>query len=209
MFTSTLSNHAQKTLGLLGKSKVLDQAYLAGGSALALYFGHRISVDFDFFTTWHFNSQEIAEDLGKIGKFETSERKSDTLLGSFQEIRFSLFYYKYPLLFPTIDFNDVKLADPRDIAAMKVASVMDRGTKKDFIDLYVLAKNGVSLDDCLSYYDQKYQALASNLYSLIVSLSYFVDAENTQTPQMLMDLSWEEVKNFFEQEAKRLASKYL
>lgn len=95
------------------------------------------------------------------------------------------------------------------LGAMKIAAVMDRGTKKDFIDLYFLSKSGISLESCFEYYEKKYKALANNLYSIITSLSYFVDAENSEMPKMIDKVSWGEVKVFFEKEAVRLGKKYL
>lgn len=210
MFTRTLSVNTQNALALLGKTDVLPQkTYLAGGSALALHFGHRISVDFDFFTPKHFKEKKLSKDLAKIGEFVTSEISKDTLLGLFQKIRFSIFRYDYPLLFPATIFNDLHIAHPKDIAAMKLAAIMDRGAKKDFIDLFFLVQNKVTLEEALEYYDKKYQALANNIYSLITSLSYFVDAEDDHMPKMLAKISWQEVKKFLQKETIRLAKKFL
>lgn len=209
MFSETLSEDARKSLALLGRGVLPKNSYMAGGSALALMLGHRISIDFDFFTDIEFSSEELALQLSKIGKFEVSEIAHDTLLGAFNDIKFSLFHYKYPLVFPTNDFWGVRIADKRDISAMKIAAVMDRGTKKDFIDLYFLVKEGISLEKCFEYYEQKYGALANNIYSIITSLSYFNDAETSEMPKMIKMIKWEEVRKFFETEAVRLGRKYL
>lgn len=209
MFTNTLSSDAKTALALLGKSKILKDAYLAGGSALALHFGHRLSVDFDFFTLKSFSQEEVALKLGKLGDFKVKSRAKDTLLGKFNGIDFSLFRYRYPLLSITTKFSGIELARPKDIAAMKIAAVMDRGTKKDFIDLYFLSTKGITLEKCLKYYDKKYGVLASNLYSIITSLSYFTDAEVSKEPVVLSKITWEEVKRFFEKESVRLADKFL
>ena len=210
MFKNTLSQKAKATLALLGKSKCLPVgSYLTGGSALALHFGHRISVDFDFFTPNSFIQEKVAKELMSIGKFVVEQITKDTLLGNFENIRFSLFRYDYPLLFQTIDLYGIKIATPCDIAPMKLAAIMDRGTKKDFIDLYFIIKNEIPLETCLKYYDKKYQALANNIYSIITSLSYFVDAENTVIPKMLKNVTWEEIRTFFERESIRLGKKYL
>jgi len=56
MFPGTLSDDAQDALAVLGKSGILNWAYLAGGSALALYLGHRRSVDFDLFSAKPFSA---------------------------------------------------------------------------------------------------------------------------------------------------------
>ena len=113
------------------------------------------------------------------------------------------------MLFSTHTFLAVKIADHRDIGAMKIAAVMDRGSKKDFVDLYFLSQQNLIIDDCLKYYDQKYGVLASNLYSIIVSLNYFAEAEKSDMPVMLRKVSWNDVKKFFAKEAVRLAKKFL
>ena len=86
---------------------------------------------------------------------------------------------------------------------------MDRGTKKDFIDLYFLSKNGISIDRAFEYYEKKYKALANNAYSLVRSLSYFDDAEQMEMPDMILKINWEEIKEFFRKEVVTLAEKYL
>lgn len=209
MFTKTLSDNAQKSLALLGKGVLPKNTYLAGGSALALSFGHRISVDFDFFTNISFSSLDLEKSLKTLGKFETKTVLSDTLLGAFNGVRFSIFYYNYLLLFPPQKFLGIEVADPKDIGAMKIAAVMDRGSKKDFIDLFILDKKGISLEECFEIYDRKYKTLENNLYSIITSLSYFADAEISEMPLMLEKVSWKEIKAFFEKEAVRLGKKYL
>jgi len=211
MFTNTLSKNAQHALAILGENKILpDKTYLAGGSALALQYGHRISVDFDFFTPSTFVGKQIKKELEKKGEFVFQEaNEKNTLLGIFNNVKFSLFRYDYPLIFPPINFLGVLIADPKDIAAMKLAAIMDRGTKKDFIDLFFLIKKGVSIEESFAYYDKKYKVLANNVYSLVTSLSYFLDAEKTDMPEMIEKVDWEKIKDFFRKEVVRIAKKYI
>ena len=209
MFAKTLSSKTQKSLALLNTDILPKNTYMAGGSALALHFGHRYSIDFDFFSPISFSSSDVVRRLKKIGSFIPQTVLKNTLLGSFNQVKFSFFFYKYPLVFSTHKFLGISLANPKDIGAMKIAAVMDRGTKKDFIDLYFLSKNDIDLETCFIIYNKKYKVLANNIYSIITSLSYFVDAENSEMPQMIEKVNWEEVKKFFEKEAVRLGKKYL
>lgn len=210
MFTAVLSKNAQDALALLGESNILpEKTYLAGGSALALQFGHRISVDFDFFTPVVFKENNIIQQLRKIGSFEMTEKHKNTILGDFNKVKFSLFKYDYPLVFSPINYLGIKIARPEDIAAMKLAAVMDRGTAKDFIDVYFLIKKGISLEQSLHYYNKKYKNLANNIYSIIKSLTYFDDADLREMPEMVEKIDWEEVKEFFQKEVIKLADKYL
>lgn len=209
MFATVLSNDAQNALAILGKSGLVSGAYLAGGSALALQYGHRRSEDFDFFSPDQFSPDELNQGLSRLGNFKTTFSKGITLLGVFNGVKFSYFQYNYPLVDSTIEYLGVALIQPKDIAAMKLAAVMDRGKKRDFVDLFMLTKHGISVDIMLKLYNQKFQALDSNLFSLLRALNYFDEADTTEMPQMLIPLDWEEVKQFFIAESMRLAKKYL
>lgn len=69
----TLGN-TKETLAVLGKSRLMDNAYLAGGTACALQLGHRISVDLDFFTAKEFDAKDLIKSLKKIGKFKVDSQ---------------------------------------------------------------------------------------------------------------------------------------
>lgn len=205
MFTNTLSQNASTTLALLGKSGILKDAYLAGGTACALQLGHRVSLDLDFFTHTEFNTQAVLKQLGELPGFKLSETAKWTILGSFLKVKFSYFYYPYPIIGKTISFLNVKLASLEDIAAMKIAAICDRGTKRDFIDLYFLTQKGFSMDKILKFYDKKYGKLSNNIYHILKSLNYFIDAETQKNPKMLIPVSWEKVKKFFQSQTISLA----
>lgn len=209
MFASVLSDDAQNALAILGRSGAVNDGYLAGGSALALHFGHRKSEDLDFFSHKPFNPKTLSHELQSIGNFVESTAEGISVIGVFGGVKFSYFQYPYALITETTLFKGVAIAHEKDIAAMKIAAVMDRGTKRDFVDLYVLSGKGISLDRALELYDKKFGTLENNLYSIIRSLQYFDDAENGGMPQMLTSLSWDTVKEFFIAESMRLAKKYL
>lgn len=209
MFRSVLSGAAQDALALLGKSDLVEKGYLAGGSALALHFGHRYSLDFDFFSQELFDPQKLSRQLQMLGNFVETLAKGISLIGTFQGVKFSYFQYEYSLITKTSKFLDVNIADIKDIAAMKVAAIMDRGTKRDFIDIYEMIQKGMKLEDIFKLYDQKYHTFETNKFSIFKSLGYFDDAEGGNMPQMIKKVSWEKVKDFFAKESMRLAKNYL
>ncbi len=209
MFASVLSRDAQDALAVLGESGLVSRAYLAGGSALALQYGHRRSEDFDFFSPHKFSPDRLGDELSRIGSFKTTFKKGITLLGTFNKVKFSYFQYKYPLIEAALFYRGISIAHPKDIAAMKLAAIMDRGKKRDFIDLFVLAKRGLDFDAMLNLYDQKYHALENNLFSLLRAMDYFDEADATDMPKMILPVSWKEVKEFFIHESMRLGRKYL
>lgn len=209
MFEETLIQGTKDSLALLGKSGLLKESYLAGGTALALQLGHRISVDFDFFTPKSFHPKEFVDQLSHLGSFEEEQADKGTVLGQFQEVKFSLFYYEPALCYPLENYLSVSLASIKDIAAMKIDAVSSRGAKRDFIDLYFICQSGISFPELFSLYDKKYKKLSSNLMHIQKSLVYFEDAEADEMPKMLKSIQWDQVKNFFEQEVKKVSSLHL
>jgi hypothetical protein len=208
MFTKAISKATTDALALLGNSGMLSNAYLAGGTACALYFGHRYSFDLDFFTNQEFPTKIVVKQLEKLEGFNLQRTTKWTILGSFPDVKFSYFYYPYPLIAKTLQFANIRIASLKDIAAMKIAAICDRGTKRDFIDLYFTVKKEFPLSIILKFYDKKYKKLSNNLYTILKSLRYFVDADQ-QSVQMIEKISWEEVKEFFTKEVKKISQELL
>ena len=104
------------------------------------------------------------------------------------------------------DYLAVNIADLRDIAAMKIDAVSARGAKRDFIDLFYISKEGFTLEELLAIYDNKYGTLSSNLVHIQKSLVYFDDAEIDEMPKMIKKANWVQIKNYFQNEVKKLAN---
>lgn len=100
------------------------------------------------------------------------------------------------------------MAGIEDIAAMKLSAISDRGTKRDFIDLYFLLQK-FSLERMFVFYEQKYKKLEVNLYHLLKSLVYFADAEEEKMPQMLIKVDWQKIKECLRGKARQEEKKYL
>jgi len=212
MFEEVLPKKTKQSLALLGKSGLLKDAYLAGGTALALQIGHRISVDFDFFTPKEFDEKILVQQLQeRLPDFQLERIGWRTILGYLQKTRFSLFFYEYPLLFPVHKFLEINVVDIKDIAPMKIASIADRGTKRDFIDLYfiVAIEKILSLREALELYDKKFKLLKQNKAHIFKSLVYFEDAEKDEMPAMIKIIDWKIIKEFFEKETLNLSKQLL
>ena len=75
---------------------------------------------------------------------------------------------------------------------MKLLAVAQRGTKKDFLDVYALGMQGLSLGNMLDLYCKKFSV--QDVSRVMYSLCYFDDADPEPMPRMLTDTTWEEVK---------------
>jgi hypothetical protein len=193
----------ESTLHALGEARVLEGFYLAGGTGLALRLGHRLSLDLDFFSPVHFNENVFLQRFHGVRGFALASKAPFTLHGAVETTKVSFFGYEYPLLFPLRSFLGVPIADPRDIACMKLSAIAARGTKRDFIDLY-LAAHPYGLDDILRMFAKKFAHINYSTVHLLKSLTFFGDAEKDPMPHMLISIEWEEVKQFFLLQAPRL-----
>jgi len=168
--------------------------YLAGGSALALYYGHRFSVDLDWFSPDFSNDGSLAAELSKLGKFKIEFDNEHSLKGLLKEVSISFFRYPYGLIRPTTDVaENLRVASKEDIACMKLEAASRRGTKKDFIDLYFLLQE-FSLEQMLGLMQEKYQGIEYNTAHLLRSLTYFEDAEGQVVQLIKTDITWAKVK---------------
>lgn len=208
MFTKALLPDTIRALKLVSNISIVKKSYLAGGTALALHLGHRFSIDLDFFTQEVFDEKTLAGELRTLPEYQEDGTAWRTVWGKISKTKFSLFYYQYPLIKKTIDFEGIQILQKEDIAAMKIHALEDRGTKRDFFDLYFLAKD-FSVEEMLKFYDKKYGNLKEHIYIIIRSLNYFADAELDDNPKMLIPVSWQEVKEFFQAKTIKLAKSKL
>ena len=174
---------------------------LAGGTGLALQIGHRISRGFAFFRPDGFSAERLHEILRLVGDVETLQEDNRTLTVIVSAIKVSFFSLPDEFLFPGQPWHLFELADPRDIALMKLAAISGRGNRKDFIDLYTVLRGGLSLEQSFQWLPLKYGEGRVNIYHVLKSLTYFEDAEREPMPQMLEPFDWAECKKFFVREA--------
>ncbi len=195
--TDTVNKYTLELLEKICCNQQFNDFFLVGGTALALQFGHRVSVDLDFFSLTSFNQKKLKEVL--IDEFDAQIFAIDrnAISGTIDEVKFDFIAHQYPLLKPVLIARSLRLSSLEDIAAMKLNAVRNRGTKKDFVDIYFLLQK-FNLDKLLQLVNLKYPNHVDIL--TLKSLVYFDDAENQPDCNMLVDVSWEEVKQKIEKE---------
>ena len=206
----------QKTaiaLEYLAKKDWLNNSgwYLAGGTALALQVGYRRSVDLDFFTgASEIDNVELLKNLKTNGNWLTDVDKEGTIYGELLNAKVS--FISYPFFKPALPFlryGTVSVLYKGDIAVMKAAAISQRGSKRDFFDLYYCAHNIISLEKIVIRLKKQYPDVAHNYYHILKSLVYFVDAEDDPEPDLLINLDWSTIKKYFEKEIPALTKKLL
>lgn len=205
MHTNILNTRQIEVLAILKGMTFIPDFYLVGGTALALQYGHRESVDFDFVTEHAVSPAEILKALGKKCKIKLAQEDKNTLTVVFKGVSCSFLSYDYPVLGEFLLFEDrIKLAGISDIAAMKVAAVAGGGKKRDFIDLYFICQKDYSLPEVIDHYQKKFEMFRQDLYHVYKSLIYFEDAEKDIMPEMFENTDWNKIKDFFTKEVNKL-----
>ena len=194
MHPKVLSKSAWKIVRNLVASGITESWTLGGGTALALQLGHRYSEDLDFFRAGTFDTDRMLTTLTAIGDVSIHDRSADTLHLALNGLRLSFLQAQAPLLFPGTLYRGLIVADPLDIAIMKVIAIGGRGSRKDFVDLYFILQGGGSIDDILALVRQRFSHIDYNAYHLLKSMVYFDDAESEPMPDMLREVEWEVIK---------------
>jgi nucleotidyltransferase AbiEii toxin of type IV toxin-antitoxin system len=178
---------------------------LAGGTGLALQLGHRVSLDLDFFREDGFDSDALRLGLGQLGRLEIQAQDADTLHTRFEGVRLSYLRAEAPFLFPPLEYRQLRIADARDIAAMKIVAIGGRGSRKDFVDLHAYLMAGGDFPALLEILRRKYANTSFNEVHLLRSLVFFEDAEQEPMPRMLRPTNWNDIRSRLEEEAQRWA----
>lgn len=202
-----LTPRQRKTLRLLGPAVTGRGFYLGGGTALAIQLGHRRSVDFDWFLEGHIpDPLGLARDIQDEASFLTTRIEPRTLFGTVSGIRVSFFEFRYPALDPVVPWPEFgcDLASLRDLACMKLSAIVQRGSKKDFIDLHALGVEGFPLSDMLGWYKAKFGV--EDLGHVLYALAFFDDADRERMPRMLRPDSWKEIKETIRTWAKQVGA---
>ncbi|SPF32170.1 conserved hypothetical protein [Syntrophobacter sp. SbD1] len=195
-------------LGLSGLS-TMQSAYLAGGTALAIQLGHRISAALDFFSAEGPQYPALLDKMRKLGMNATvisqTPQHCELIVGA---IRVDYLQERIPLRFPlkTVfsEGGRFQMADVRDIGRMKLHAIAGRGGKKDFLDLYCLTRTEIPLDELLKLAVEEQGTLRFSRLLFLKGLIDFDEAEREPMPVMLWKTDWEQVKAELTDEVKKI-----
>ncbi|HWR59529.1 MAG TPA: nucleotidyl transferase AbiEii/AbiGii toxin family protein [Thermodesulfovibrionales bacterium] len=180
-------------------------AVLAGGTALALQIGHRISEDLDFFTTKGFRAESMISEIRKTGHpFRIISEGEGSLVADVAGIKVSFLKYDYPFLEKPALIDGIQVASVLDIAAMKVIAVSQRGTRRDFIDLFCIIQD-MPFYKIAEHMVRRFGKERINPVHIGKSLVYFADAESNPEPLYIKSKSvkWDYVQEFFRHHVKQ------
>ena len=209
--TDILPATAKKALNHLKGQLWLERTnwYLAGGTALALQVGHRTSQDLDFFNPRKFSPQSLVKKFSS-DDLKTTILREGTIYGSLLGAKISFIFYPFFLpKEPLLSYGSVRVLHERDIAVMKIVAISQRGTKRDFVDLYWYCQNREPLLDVVRRLEGQYPRIAHNYHHILKSLTYFADADADPIPKLHFRVTWKEIKNYFQTQIPQITRELL
>jgi hypothetical protein len=170
----------------------LEGCRLVGGTALALQYGHRSSIDLDMFGDVPDDDRALLEILNRFGKVQAQKTSKYIKTFVIDGIKADFVNYSnYEWIDKSVVEDGLRLASPKDIAAMKVSAIEGRGSKKDFIDLFFLLQH-FSLEEILGFYVKKYPQYS--MFRTRMAMTYFEDADEQEDPKMFVKADWKAIK---------------
>jgi len=188
------------------KLKNFQEYYLAGGTALALQIGHRISIDFDFFS-----EKEIPQSLlpkirriFKEHKLKVEVNNPEQLTVNLKGVNLTFLKYPFPLIFKLTEYQGVKLLSVPEIAATKAYTIGQRATLKDYVDLYfILKEKHFSLEKIIAISKKKFKG-EFNQRLFLEQLIYLEDVEEMEIEFLREKPTKRQLQKFFEKEVSKL-----
>jgi hypothetical protein len=183
---STVKRPLWDVLVTLAAEPLFRDFFLVGGTALSLQIGHRVSEDIDLFTQNTLNRDALFD------YFHSRYKKDFTVINSQEsiyqvvayDIKVDFVSYPYKLIEDVKAEEDIRYLGKKDISAMKLSAVSNRGDKaKDFIDIYYLLKE-IPLNEMFEYYKYKYDQ--TDIGHVKKSLVYFDDVPESSWNEVVM-----------------------
>ncbi|MCB9183168.1 MAG: nucleotidyl transferase AbiEii/AbiGii toxin family protein [Flavobacteriales bacterium] len=169
---------------------------LVGGTALALRYGHRLSVDLDLFTTEPIDTgamiAQLETQFSTRFSFRRDQQAKWAVFGFIDGVKVDIVHFPHRRIAGLHIESGIPMYADADIAAMKIEAILHRAKKKDFHDLELLLRMH-GLAQVMEWHREKYPD-NSLAISIPYAITYFKDAEDSEDPISLQGQTWEGVK---------------
>lgn len=199
--------------GLAGQDWGAD-FYLAGSAALALYLGHRPVRDLDLMSQVRrlrsSERRDLLQDLLRIDpdlRIETA-RNGLLYVRSESGTAIRLYYYPYPLVDAEEFWDELAVASPVDLGLMKLGAIISRGSRRDFVDLYLLCRE-IPLSRVFERSAEKFGHVGDFPLQALKGMADLSQIDGEPMPRLSASISWNEVRDWLEQQVASLGRSYV
>ncbi len=198
-----LNNNQKKILEIL--KNFSDYGVLGGGTALMLQLPYRKSFDFDIFMPKSVSKHFLYKIKRFFPKIEIIVNTEDELsfISLPQDIKVSFICYPYKSLYSSISTPYLKIFSWQDIALDKAHTIGRRGAWRDYVDLYFVLNQGLTLKNILANAKKKFgDSFSEKLF--LSQLIYIDDIKDFTVDFLDKKYQPEEIIKFFEKEITKI-----
>jgi hypothetical protein len=203
MHTEALTEQGRRLFPAL---TAFDDFYLAGGTALALQIGHRLSVDFDLFCDGPIDRALLLKVKKIFADFpvEPVINNPDELTAFIGQVKTTFLSYPFPLVDSLVSLDGLRMLSVKEIGATKAYTIGRRGTYKDYVDLYfIVAERHASLEEIIAMAEQKFRhEFNSRLFT--EQLLFMDDVLDYQIDFLKLSVTPEAITAFFRDKIREL-----
>ncbi|HEX4496015.1 MAG TPA: nucleotidyl transferase AbiEii/AbiGii toxin family protein [Thermoanaerobaculia bacterium] len=205
-----LSPRAQELLPKLAAGAWSEDFYLAGSAALALYIGHRPVADLDLMSNANrlvsADRRDLLAGLLKADPTTAVETARDGYLSvrlAGGAVGLRLFYYPYPLIQPFEEISGLAVASAADLGLMKLGAIISRGSRRDFVDLYLLCRH-LPLATLLDLAEDKFGHVRDFPLQALKGLADLSEIAGEPMPRLALPLDWSAVEEWLRGEVREI-----
>jgi hypothetical protein len=183
------------------------ETYLAGSAALALHLAHRPVRDLDLMSpTLRLAGPDRRDLLADLRRLDPEVRvetaRDGYLFARLAGVGLKLFHYPYPLVDPEGEVCGLALVSRLDLGLMKLAAIISRGERRDFVDLYLLCRR-LPLAVLLARAPEKFGHVGDFALQAWKGLADRAAAAGEPAPRLALPLAWEAVEEWLAAEVRR------
>ncbi len=206
----SLSPRAQELIPRLAARPWAEDFYLAGSAALALYTGHRPVTDLDLMGNANRLASADRRDLLAELLAADPSTAVETARDGYLSVRLAggavglrLFYYPYPLVRPFEEISGLAVASAADLGLMKLGAIISRGSRRDFVDLYLLCRQ-LPLATLLDLAEDKFGHVRDFPLQALKGLADLSEIAGEPMPRLAVPLDWSKVEAWLRGEVREM-----
>jgi len=211
---ATLAPESRAWLARLAARGWAADFYLAGSAGLTLHLAHRPVRDLDLMSgTCRLLPADRRDLLGDLLELAPGTRVETARDGYLfvrlpDGVALRLFSYPYPLADALEELDGLAVASLADLGLMKLGAVISRGTRRDFVDLYLIGRE-LPLERLLERSGEKFGHVGDFPLQAVKALADFSEAEDEPMPELARPLAWQTVRDWAASHAARAGSALL
>ena len=202
-----LAPHTQKIFEAISRLECIKPYVLVGGTALSIQLGTRLSEDLDFMSwcknlkdkrevDWPSIRKEL-EQVGNIDNFEILDIDHVEFVVNGVKISFYANPNRSPIKEEIPFLNNIRLADPVAIGAMKMEVMLRRSKFRDYYDIYSLIIAGADLTSMieLALKYSGHRLKSKNLLAMLTRSERFVADKGFKALAPTYDITAKDIEN--------------